>query len=295
MCDLIEPDADATERSVQGGKMDFGLKGAAVCISGGTKGLGREAALAFAREGARVAVAGRSRHAIDDTVLQLLDAGSPDAFGIEVDLQVPATIEVFFSAIEARWGMLNTLINMAGPSEPSGGMDFTQVADDRWQYYFDVGIMGAVRCTRAAVPLLRKAEWGRVINISSISARIVIPSDAPYQTAKGGLNAFTKSLAWTLAPEGILVNTVTPGVFRTEGTRTWMEMSGATDRYDPENVSDIWTWMRDVNGGRHGGIVGRVGMPAELGPLLLLLGSRANTYIAGANIAIDGGTDFSAG
>jgi NAD(P)-dependent dehydrogenase (short-subunit alcohol dehydrogenase family) len=275
--------------------MDLGLSGAAVCISGGTKGLGREAAVAFAREGARVVVSGRGREELATTVDILRHEGSPDAFGVRVDLQEPSSIEGLFAAIQERWGELNTLINMAGPSEPSGGTDFHDLPDERWQYYFDVGIMSAVRCTRAAVPLMRKAAWGRVINISSVSAQLGLPMEAPYMTAKAGLNALSKNMAWALAQQGILVNTVTPGVFRTEGTRQFMEMSGVTDRYDPDDLTAIWSWMREVNGGRHGGTIGRVALPGELAPLLLLLGSPANSYIVGANIPVDGGTDVSAG
>jgi 3-oxoacyl-[acyl-carrier protein] reductase len=275
--------------------VDLGLDGAGICISGGSKGLGREAALAFAREGGRVAITARGREAIDETVALLVESGSPDAFGLEVDLRNPASIAAAFARIDDRWGELNTLVNMAGPTEPSGGQDFTEVPDDRWQYYFDVGIMAAVRCTRAAVPLMRKAAWGRVINISSVSATLGLPMEAPYMTAKAGLNALSKNMAWTLAREGILVNTVTPGVFRSDGTRQFMELSGVTGRYNPDDLADIWNWMRDVNGGRHGGTIGRVGLAAELGPLLLLLGSPRNSYIVGANIPVDGGTDVSPG
>jgi 3-oxoacyl-[acyl-carrier protein] reductase len=119
--------------------------------------------------------------------------------------------------------------------------------------------------------------------------------EAPYMTAKAGLNALSKNMAWTLAREGILVNTVTPGVFRSDGTRQFMELSGVTGRYNPDDLADIWSWMRDVNGGRHGGTIGRVGLAAELAPLLLLLGSPRNSYIVGANIPVDGGTDVSPG
>jgi NAD(P)-dependent dehydrogenase (short-subunit alcohol dehydrogenase family) len=275
--------------------VDLGLRGAAVCISGGTRGLGREAALAFAREGARVAVSGRDREALDETTTLLREAGAPDALGLPVDLQAPASIAAMFAAIGDRWDGLNTLVNMAGPSEPSAGRDFTEVPDERWQYYFDIGIMAAVRCTRLAVPLMRRAGWGRVINISSVSAQLGLPMEAPYMTAKAGLNALSKNMAWALARENILVNTVTPGVFQSDGTRKFMEMSGVTDRYDPDNLADIWNWMRDVNSGRHGGVIGRVGLPSELASLLLLLGSPANSYIVGTNIPVDGGTDVSSG
>ena len=275
--------------------MDLQLRGAAVLISGGTKGLGREAAIAFAREGARVVVSGRGEEALARTVAALREAGSPDAFGMQVDVQQPASIETLFQEIGARWGELNTLVNMVGPTEPSAGRDFTEVPDDAWQYYFDVGIMSVVRCTRAAVRLMRRAGWGRVINISSVSARVGLPMEAPYMTAKGGLNALSKSMAWALAPQGILLNTVTPGVFRTEGTRQFMEATGVTERYDPDDLSAIWKWMREINAGAHGGVIGRVALAQELAPLLLMLGSKANSYIVGANIPVDGGTHFSGG
>lgn len=275
--------------------MELGLTGAAVCVSGGSKGLGREAALAFAREGARVVVAARGADGLDRTVAALREAGAPDAFGVETDVSRLASIEALFEQIGARWGQLNTLINMVGPTEPSTGRDFVEVPDEQWQYYFDVGIMSVVRCTRGAVTLMRKAGWGRIINISSISARLGQSFEAPYMTAKAGLTALSKNMAWALAKEGILVNTVTPGVFRTEALQHFMEMTGATATYNPDNLAEVWDWMRNLSGQRPAGVIGRVAFPQELSPLLVLLGSRANTYIVGANIVVNGGTDFSTG
>lgn len=275
--------------------MDLGLKGAAVCVSGGTKGLGREAALAFAREGARVVVFGRGAEALQSTVLDLEAAGAADACGVQVDVGDLASIEAAFGEIEGRWGALNTLINMAGPTDPSPGADFTEAPDEVWGRYLEVGIMSVVRCTRAAVPLMRRAGWGRVVNISSVSSRVGSAFEAPYVTAKAGLNGLTKNMAWALAKENILINAVTPGVFTTEALRHYMQVTGAVAKYDPENLADVWSWMREVQGGRHGGVIGRVALPEEINSLLLLLGSPANSYIVGANIPIDGGTDFSVG
>jgi NAD(P)-dependent dehydrogenase (short-subunit alcohol dehydrogenase family) len=275
--------------------MDLGLKGAAVCVSGGTKGLGREAAIAFAREGARVVVTGRGAEALTRTVADLTQAGAPDAFGVQADVGDPASIAAAFDQIAGRWDALNTLINMAGPTDPSPGGDFSEVPDEAWSHYLEVGIMSVVRCTRAAVPLMRRAGWGRVVNISSVSSRVGSAFEAPYVTAKAGLNGLTKNMAWALAKENILINAVTPGVFTTEALRYYMQVTGATETYDPENLADVWSWMREVQGGRHGGVIGRVAQPEEITPLLLLLGSPANSYIVGANIPVDGGTDFSMG
>jgi NAD(P)-dependent dehydrogenase (short-subunit alcohol dehydrogenase family) len=275
--------------------MDLGLANAAVCISGGTKGLGREAALAFAREGARVAVSGRGADALNETVELLRQAGAPDAFGVQADVLSLESIAGVFAEIEARWGALNTLVNMAAMALPSQGANFTEVPDAEWQAYFDGGIMSAVRSTRAAAPLMRKAGWGRVINISSISSRLGIPPEGPYMTAKAGLNAVSKNMAWALAKENILVNTVTPGVFRTEGLADYIRGVGAAATYDPDSLVDCWKFTCERGGARYGGVIGRVARPQELAPLLLLLGSPANSYIVGANIPVDGGTDFSAG
>jgi NAD(P)-dependent dehydrogenase (short-subunit alcohol dehydrogenase family) len=273
--------------------MDFGLKGAAVCISGGTKGLGRAAALAFAKEGARVFVSGRNADALKDTIDLLRGAGAPDACGCQADVLSLQSIMGLFAQIEARWGELNTLVNMASLALPSEGENFSEVSDSRWQAYFDGGIMSAIRCTRSALPLMRKAGWGRVVNISSISSRLGIPQEGPYMTTKAGLNAVSKNMAWALAKEGILVNTVTPGVFRTEGLAEYMEGIGATSTYDPDSLVDCWNFTRERGGPRYGGVIGRVARPEELAALLLLLGSPANSYIVGANIPVDGGTDFS--
>lgn len=275
--------------------MDLGLTGAAVCVSGGTKGMGREAALAFAREGARVVVSARGTEGLNHTVDALRQAGSPDAFGVQADVGRLEDIDELFRQIASRWGELHTLINMAGPTDPSPGRNFMEVPDEQWRYYLDVGIMSVVRCTRAAVPLMRKAGWGRVVNVSSISSRLGLPIEAPYMTAKAGLNALSKNMALALAPEDILVNTVTPGVVRTEALHYYMEATGATANYDSNDLADVWSWMRETHGRRHAGIIGRIALPDEVSSLLLLLGSRANTYIVGANIPIDGGTDFSTG
>jgi NAD(P)-dependent dehydrogenase (short-subunit alcohol dehydrogenase family) len=275
--------------------MDLGLAGAAVCVSGGTKGLGRAAALAFAREGARVVVSARGADGLTETVAALREAGAPDAFGVQADIMSPDSIEGLFRQIADRWGELNTLINMAAVAGPSEGEDFTAVPDEQWRNYIEGGIMSAVRCTRAAVPLMRKAGWGRVINISSISSRLGIPQEAPYMTAKAGLNAASKNMAWALAREGILVNTVTPGVFRSEGLADYIRAVDPAGKYDPDSLVGCWRFTCERGSSRYGGAIGRVARPEELSPLLLLLGSPMNSYIVGANIPVDGGTDFSAG
>src|SRR5437016_4114590 len=115
--------------------MNLGLQGAAVCISGGTKGMGREAAELFAREGARVVVTGRHQDSIDTTVAKLMEAGSPDAFGVKADILSARDIDGLFQQIDRRWGELNTLVNMAGPADPPEAANFAELTDEAWTYF----------------------------------------------------------------------------------------------------------------------------------------------------------------
>ncbi|GIX31948.1 MAG: beta-ketoacyl-ACP reductase [Porticoccaceae bacterium] len=273
--------------------MDLGLAGAAVCILGGSKGLGRVAALEFAREGARVAVAARSRAALEETGRDLAAAGAAEVIAVPCDAANPRSIAELFARLEARWGILHTLVNMVGPTEPSPGATFLDVPDEAWQYYWDLGVMSAVRASRAAVPLMRRAGWGRIVNVSSISARIGMPFEAPYMAAKAALAALSKNMAFALAPENILVNTLTPGVYHTEALRHYMEATGASARHDPEDPVAIYRWMVEEQGARCAGRLGRIARPEEIAPLILFLGSPRASYLVGANIAADGGTDFS--
>lgn len=163
---------------------DHGLRDATVCISGATMGLGRVTALAYAREGARIVVTARGAERLALVVEELRAAGTCEAFGVQTDAGSLDSINALFGQIDARWGQLNALINMVGANVPSKGRTFMEVPDADWQCFFQVGVMSVVRCTRAAVPLLRKAEWGRVVNISSISSRVGMPFEAPCMTAK---------------------------------------------------------------------------------------------------------------
>ncbi|WP_083276774.1 SDR family NAD(P)-dependent oxidoreductase [Sphingobium phenoxybenzoativorans] len=277
--------------------MDLGLRDAAVLISGGTKGVGFSTALSFAREGAKVAITGRDQKVIDDTLAALRDAGSPDCFGIRCVLPDLSEIEKVFDAIEHHWGKLNVLINVAGPTDGSRfGKEFVDVSEDDWEYFIQMGIMSVVRCTRLAIPLMRKAEWGRIVIVSSQAARIATPTQTAYMTAKAALNAFSKNIGLGLAKENILVNSVTPGVIATEAMIEFMGLRGGSENgYDPTNLVSVADFIADNESPRARGAIGRAASSEEIVPAILLLGSKLNTYMVGSNIAIDGGTDYSTG
>ena len=174
--------------------------------------MGRATAECFARDGARVAILGRTQADLDETVEHLAAIGSPDALGIKTDITRPEQVEQAFAQLGERWGALNILVNSAGPNV-SGG--FETLSDEEWIASIDMGAMGMVRCVRAALPLLRRAEWARIVNISAHSTKRQTASLVSYTAAKAMVTSISKNLSLSLAPEEILVNTVSPGSFAT--------------------------------------------------------------------------------
>lgn len=268
--------------------MDLGLAGAAVCVQGGSKGMGRAAAECFARDGARVVVLAREQAGIDETVAALARLGSPDAWGLALDLQQPATIDAAFAAIDARWGELNTLVNAAGP----GGVTatFETTADAEWLAAFELGALSAVRCVRAALPLLRRAAWARIVNVSAHSTKRQSERLAAYTAAKAAMTSVSKNMSLALAGDEILVNTVSPGSFASPRFKAAMRRLPPERSLDPDNLYDCMRWIAEDFG--HPAHLPRAGEPSEIGPVIAFVGSRANSYMTGANINVDGGSDF---
>ena len=266
--------------------MDLGLAGAAAVVSGGSKGMGRATAECLAADGARVAVLARGKEALDETVAALEAAGSPDVVGIPTDAGDGSQVDAAFAQLEERWGELNILVNTIGP----GAARFEDLDDQGWVDVFDTGTMTAVRTVRAALPLLRKAEWARIVNISAHSIQRQSPMLVAYTASKAALTSITKNLAKSLAPEGILVNTVSPGTIVTavfiEALKPVLEKDGlnSSDPYD------VMKWIDDVY--HQPADLGRAGVPDEIGSIVTYLASRRNGYITGANVNVDGGSDF---
>jgi 3-oxoacyl-[acyl-carrier protein] reductase len=270
--------------------MDLGLGGAACVVSGGSKGMGRAAAEALAGEGARVAVLARTQPALDDTVAALRALGAPDAVALTADLTDGAAISRAFKEIGERWGELNVLVNAAGPVDVGVGR-FEQTDDEEWAATFDIGTISAVRCVRAALPLLRRAEWARIVNLSAHSTKRQSPDIVAYTAAKAALTSVSKNLAQSLAPEGILVNTVSPGSFLSEGMRGYLASLGPERAVDPDSLFDAMRIITEDFG--HPAHIGRAGDPREIGPVVAFVASPINSYMSGADINVDGGSDFS--
>jgi len=266
--------------------MDLGLAGATAVVTGGSKGMGLAIAEAFAAEGARVAVMARGAAALDAAEEKLRAAGAPDAVGISVDMADAASIVDGFAVVAERWGQLNSLVHTIGP----GDGYFEEMDDAGWDAAFALGTMSGVRSIRAALPLLRAADWARIVTLSAHSIQRQNPRIVAYTASKAALSSVTKNLSKSLAGDGILVNCVCPGTIVTASFTENLKDILAADGLDASNPRDVMRWID--NNFHQPCDLGRAGLPEEVASITAYLASRRNGYVTGATVNVDGGSDF---
>jgi len=266
--------------------MDLGIADATAVVTGGSKGMGRAVAEILAADGARVAVMARGKEALDETVSVLRALGSPDATGIPVDMTDPSSIEAGFRQVSDHWGSLNILVHTIGP----GAGRFEELDDRAWDGAFALGTMSAVRSVRAALPLLRAAEWGRIAIFSAHSIQRQSPMLVAYTASKAAVTSLAKNLSKTLAADGILVNAVCPGSIVTASFTENLKEIFAAEGLDPSDPHDVMTWIDRTF--HQPADLGRAGLPDEVASLTAYLVSRRNGYVTGACVNADGGSDF---
>jgi 3-oxoacyl-[acyl-carrier protein] reductase len=242
------------------------LKNRVALITGGSRGIGKAIALALAEAGAAVAVNYRER---SDEALAVVEAirnfgGRAIAFGADVSLHSP--LDHMVHEINEQLGPIDILVNNAGMASIRGLDDMTEEDFDRT---IAVNLKSAFLCTQAVLPHMRSQSWGRIVNISSIGARIgSVSVSVAYATSKAGLEGLTRGYAVRLAPAGITVNAVAPGLIDTEMGKPLIE-AGVASRIP----------------------VGRVGTGDEIAQTVLLIVN--NAYMTGQTIAVNGGALFS--
>jgi 3-oxoacyl-[acyl-carrier protein] reductase len=259
------------------------LTPARVVVVGGSTGIGLASALRFARDGASVAIVGRRADRLESAAEHLRAAGAADAHSLVADAADDSAVASAFVELGEVWPDLNVLVNAVGPT---GSGRFDDLSDAAWTTAFDGGVLTAVRGIRHALPLLRAASWGRIVNITAISTKHQTSGLIAYTAAKAALASMTKNLARTLADEGILVNAVAPGPVLTGGITTAVRAAGgnADDAYDAyQAMARVYGSSVDLK---------RVGLPAEIAEAVAFCGSAANSYMTGTTINVDGGSDF---
>jgi len=266
--------------------MDLGFAGATAVVTGGSKGMGLAIAETLGAEGASVAIMARGQDALDAAADRIRRAGASEVLPISVDMADAESIAAGYEAVNEAWGRLNVLVHTVGPSAGP----FEELDDDDWHAAFDLGTMSAVRSVRAALPMLRAAEWARIVTLSAHSIQRQSARLVAYTATKAALSSFTKNLSKSLGPEGILVNCVCPGTIVTASFTEVLKDILAADGLDSSDPYDVMKWVEQTYG--HPCDIGRAGTPEEIASATAYLASRRNGYVTGATVNVDGGSDF---
>ncbi len=244
----------------------FSLSDRVAVVTGGSRGLGREMVLAFARQGADVAIASRKQEACDALAKEVREETGREAIGIGCHVGRWDECDKLVETLYERFGRIDVLVNNAGMSPLYDGLD--QISEELFDKVLAVNLKGPFRLSSVVGARMAAGDGGSIINVSSTAAVNPSPVEAPYGTAKAGLNNMTVSMARAFGP-AVRVNCIMPGPFGTDISKAWSpEMVAAVERQAP---------------------LRRVGRPDEIVGVALYLASEASSYTSGAVIKVDGG------
>jgi len=252
--------------------MDLGIEGKLALITGGSRGLGRQSALALANEGVNVAICARGTDTLNATVKELTSTGV-NAKGYSADMGDERAPSELFDKITNDMGQPDILVNNVGGS--MGTSDVVASSIDDFNMVINLNLWSALRLIKLVLPGMIERGWGRVINISSIYGREA-GGTAPYMTAKAAMIALSKHAALSSAKSGVTVNSVAPGSILFPG--------GTWEKFQQNNTPEAVQEFIDRNLP-----MGKFGWPEPIGATVAFLASKQADLITGACINVDGG------
>ncbi len=257
--------------------MDLKLKGKLALVSGSTAGIGHAIAVALAAEGARVIVNGRAQASVDAAVAGITAGDGGEVLGFAGDLSQAAVAE----ALVAKHPGIEILVNNLGIFEPK---PFEDIPDADWLRFFDVNVLSGVRLARLVLPAMKRANWGRIIFISSESA-VQIPAEMiHYGMTKTAQLAVARGLAESLAGTAITVNSVLPGPTRSRGVGDFVEAMAKADGKSLETFEkEFFETARPTS------LIKRFEAPEEIAAMVAYVASPLSSGTTGAALRVDGG------
>ena len=245
---------------------DFSLENKVALITGGTSGLGKMMALALAKAGALVWIAS-SRDNADETLQAIKQQGSNGSF-LQVDVTSSEGLENIVKQILKESNRIDILVNAAGINLRTSAEDLTL---NEWQKTIDINLTAPFYLSQIVAESMKRNNWGRIINIASLQSLRAFDNSIPYGASKGGVMQLTRALAQAYSKDGILVNAIAPGFFRTNLTESLFQ--------DPDKLKALANKT----------MMGRNGEEKDIFGISVFLCSDANSYVTGQTIFLDGG------
>ena len=246
-----------------------------VLISGAASGIGSKIAEAFLTQGANVHICDSSADMIAEFI-----AANPTATTTQADVSIVADVDRVFTDLKQHYGTLNTLVNNAGIAGPTATVDNIDPAD--WDQCVAVDLSSAFYMTRLAVPLLKAAGGGSIVNVASTAGLLGVPMRSPYAASKWGLIGLTKTWAMELGPDNIRVNAVCPGCVSGPRIEGVIDADAKKRDVPPEEIRDVYLRQSSMRS---------FVSPEEIADTILFLASNKASHISGQSLAIDGHTE----
>jgi NAD(P)-dependent dehydrogenase (short-subunit alcohol dehydrogenase family) len=259
--------------------MELGLKDKVVIVTGGTRGIGADIALGFAEEGARVAICARTGADLEAKAREINAGTGAAAVGIAVDLRKRGEPERLVDEVVKRFGRLDILVNSAGVA-PGGNIE--ELTDDDWERGIQLKLLGLVRCTRAAIPVMRGQGGGRIVNVVGNDGVKCAYWEIVPAICCAAEQIFTATIAEEYGPEGIYVNAVNPGPVETGLMRGLFEHIAKRRGISVDEVVDAHVDSIPLK-------LGRIAAPREVTNVVLFLASDRASFVNGVSVNIDGG------
>ncbi len=246
------------------------LEGRVSLVTGASRGIGKAIAVKLARLGSKVAVnyvsiEERNQADADAVVKEIADNGG-EAMAVEGSVSDSEAVKAMVDQVAEKWGRIDILVNNAGINRDTL---LLRMSDDAWDAVINTNLRGAFLCTKFAVKHMMKQQWGRVISLSSVVGRVGNAGQSNYAASKGGIIAFTKSVAREMGSRNITVNAIAPGFIVTE----------MTDRLPQETRDGLLSMIP----------LARLGQPEDVAEVVGFLASDRAGYITGQVITVDGG------
>ncbi|MCG7323899.1 SDR family oxidoreductase [Achromobacter sp. ACRQX] len=256
--------------------MTESLKGARVLVTAGAQGIGLAIARRFVDAGADVHICD-----VDEEALKAAQESLPALSVSRTDVSDETQVLAMFEALGARWGALDVLVNNAGVSGPTSRLEDTTL--DAWRNTLDVNLTGTFLCARSAVPLLRAAGGGAIVNISSVAGRLGFSLRSPYSASKFGLAGLTQTWAMELGPSNIRVNSVLPGVV--SGDRVERIIAARAEAGGVSNDAMREQLVEKVS-------LRRMTRPEDVANQVVFLCSEQGAMISGQSISVCGNVEY---